>query len=254
MVKNSTYFYLGGFISLTLFISFISLFLYMMLSSSKQKIYALKKDKYISISINISSRENKTDTKVIKEQKQTNNPVQKIQSKIEKNISKNFNVENLFDDVWTKKIVLKEKKVKKIDNKIINSKVLKEIEKKIKKLDVNAKKTISTQKDKIEKDENKIEKKAVSSADEVNEYLAKINSLVYKYFKPPQNSEGHSVKAVIELTALGKVTSFRILNYSANDSLNSECEKIGRRLLRIVFPLNPKKKSSRTIVILTSKE
>ena len=93
-----------------------------------------------------------------------------------------------------------------------------------------------------------------SSGDEVNEYLAKINALVYQYFHPPENSQGHSVKALIEISAIGKVKDFRILNYSSNENLNIECEKIKSRLMSVVFPRNPQSKSSRTIVILTSKE
>jgi len=93
-----------------------------------------------------------------------------------------------------------------------------------------------------------------SSGSEVNEYLAKIQALVYKYFNVPPNSEGYSVMAYIELNSIGKVMDFRILNYSANDALNSEVDKIKNRLKSVVFPINPQNRSFNTKVILKSKE
>ena len=47
---------------------------------------------------------------------------------------------------------------------------------------------------------------------------------------------------------------FRILNYSANSSLNDECDKVKNRLMGIVFPVNPEKKTGNYIIILTAKE
>ena len=256
MVKNNIYFYLGGFISLTLFMFFVSLFLYMMFAPSKVKTFALKKDTYISISITMPTLEMKKDTKNIKSEKLKDVSTQSSVPKIKKTVPKNLNVEDLFNDVWTKKITIKKEKPKpkRVEKKLINPKVLKEIEKKIKTLDLNDKKSISENIEKIEKSVKNKKESSSSNATEINEYLAKINALVYRYFNPPQNTQGHSVKAVIELTAFGKVTDFRILSYSANDTLNKECDKIRERLVRIVFPLNPKNKSSTTIVILTSKE
>ena len=93
-----------------------------------------------------------------------------------------------------------------------------------------------------------------SKAFEVNEYLAKIQALVYKYFYPPANSQGNTVKAVITLSAIGKVQDFRILNYSVNKSLNDECDKVKNRLLNVVFPKNPQHVSGTYTIILTAKE
>lgn len=98
------------------------------------------------------------------------------------------------------------------------------------------------------------EQKAASTAQEVNEYLAKIQAIVYQYFHVPANTQGHSVKSVIELNALGKMIDFRILNYSQSSALNAEVDKIKERLKNVVFPVNPQNRSSRTVVILISKE
>ncbi|MBL4730855.1 MAG: TonB C-terminal domain-containing protein [Sulfurimonas sp.] len=96
------------------------------------------------------------------------------------------------------------------------------------------------------------ENKKTSSGDEVNEYLAKIQAIVYKHFIPPANSEGNSVKVVIELSTYGKLLDFRIIQDSSNQALNLECAKIKDRLRGVLFPMNPEGKSSRTVVNIIS--
>jgi len=238
MVKRSFYFYLSGFISLGLFSLVLSTFFYMIFLNKKLNSYALKKENYISISIVIPKIVQSTRSMDKQEKKRT-----KI---VEEKQVKNINVEDLFNNVWTKDIV-KEKQKKE------NTKRLLEIQKKIKTAELN--KVESLKKKISAKNNKKSDKDAkLSTANEVNEYLAKINALVYQHFTPPLNSQGHSVKAVIELSVIGKVVNFRILNYSANEFLNKECEKIKERLKSVIFPINPQNKPSRTIVILTSKE
>ncbi len=222
-MDNNTNFYFSGFIAFALFTLFFLLFAVLLFNPQSSKTFALKKDKFISISLMTS----KVEIAKIKEQA------------IEEPVGENIDVNNLFSDVWTKKIT--PKKVKQKD-----SKRLFEIQKKIKTSSKNDVKPISKQVSKVTKQN--------SSADEVNEYLAKIQAIVYSYFRVPANSEGSRVKTVIELDALGKVLDFRVLNYSNNDALNAEADKIRERLMYVTFPKNPEKISSRTIVILISKE
>ena len=106
----------------------------------------------------------------------------------------------------------------------------------------------------LEKIKSLEKENSASTAKEVNEYLAKIQAIVYRYFTVPPNSEGNSVKSVIEINAFGKMSDFRILKYSNNSALNDEVDKIKERLLNVNFPINPQHKSSRTIVILISEE
>ena len=221
----------------------------MMFSSSKTKTFALKKDNYISISLSSV----KTQIKSVK--KDVAKPVKKIIKKTSIEDSPiaeapEVDIGNLFSDVWTQDIKKINKKVKKIDNKRYQK-----IEKRIKTLKVTNKASVASQViNKINTKEISDKNTNASTANEVNEYLAKIQALVYQYFYPPQNSQGHSVKAVIELSSIGKVLDFRILNYSANQALNEECDKIKSRLIGVVFPVNPQNKSDNYIVILTSKE
>ena len=107
MAKENSYFILSGLISFSLFILFLSLFFIMMFSSSKIDTYALTKDNYISISLDMVT----TPTKELK--KEIFIPVEESQSIVE---SKDVDVGDLFSDVWTKDIKITKKKIKQ-DNK-----------------------------------------------------------------------------------------------------------------------------------------
>jgi protein TonB len=224
-MDNNFNFYISGFIAFALFFLFFLFFALVLFNPQKSKTFAVKKDKFISISLVTSKVE------IPKAKKQ------KIQDPVEENID----VNNLFSDVWTKKITHK-----KETHIVKDSKRLFEIQKKIKTSSKNNVKTISQESNK--------QTRQNSTADEVNEYLAKIQAIVYSHFRVPANSEGSSVKTVIELNALGKVLDFRVLKYSSNQALNAEADMIRERLMYITFPANPEKKPSRTIVILISKE
>jgi len=235
MDRDRNLFIVSGFISISLFTIFLLLFFYMLFSSKKADIFALKKDNYISISINTTINK----TKAFKHYKKKQ--ISKNSNEATSEISEPVDIENLFSDVWTRKIKQKTKKVKKVD-----AKRLQQIQKKSKLLNESKVENISNIV------QSKVENPSISN--EVNEYLARIQSLVYEHFFPPQNSQGYSVRAVIELSSIGKVMDFRILNYSANSSLNTECDKIKARLMGVMFPVNPNKRSKSYIIILKSKE
>jgi len=237
--SNTSYFYISGFISVSLFAFFLSLIIFMLFSKSNIDIYALKKDNYISISLEMPQTETSSVNKSIA------TPVVQ-ESVIEPS---DVNIEDLFSDVWTKKI----QKTKKIEKKVDNKRLI-EIGRKSKKIDKNSVRPVSETSNDNTKFKKSDDSQKASTANAVNEYLAKIQALVYQNFVPPPNSQGHTVKAVIELSAIGKVMDFRILVYSANSSLNDECDKIKQRLIGVLFPANPQNKSGNYIVMLTSKE
>jgi len=240
MDKSNKYFYISGFLSVTLFLSLLFIALYMLVISDKVKIFALEKDNYISVSIDMVVKKSK---KIIKKSPLIINEKDTSVSK------KNVNIDNLFSDVWTKKIKNVDIKPKKIDTRR-----LQEISKQTKTAKQNKVSSVSDIFESIKTQEISDEESSESKAFEVNEYLAKIQALVYKYFHPPTNSEGNSVKSVITLSAIGKVQDFRILNYSANEALNRECDKIKSRLLNVVFPKNPDNKSGTYTITLISQE
>jgi len=235
MDNTQKYFYLSGFISLSIFTLFLTLFFYMIFHSSKIDTFAFNKDTFISISL---------DTVKVKAQK-SKKSAKSITPIVEKSvIPQNLDVNDLFSDVWTKKIVKSKPK---------NKRRIAEIEKKLQTTTENRVEKF----DKLIIDRESTESDEVvssSTANEVNEYLAKIQAIVYKNFHVPPNSQGHSVKAHIMLNTLGRLIDFRILTYSENQELNNEADKIKQRLQNVIFPINPQNKSSDTIVILTSKE
>ena len=235
MDNNSRYFYISGFISLSLFIAFLIAFIYMMFSVSNMKIYGYKKKNYISVSIQTVPAKHRSSKKIMKS------------SPTSTSSSKNIDINSLFNDVWTKKIT----------NKVIEpkeKKAIKKIQQHISQTKPKNVESVTEKLKELESTQTKNEQSATSSAKEVNEYLAKIQDIVYQHFNVPPNSEGNSVKTVIELDPFGKLIDFRILSYSNNEVLNQEAQRIKERLKSVVFPVNPKHRSSKTIVILISKE
>ncbi|WP_226960569.1 TonB C-terminal domain-containing protein [Sulfurimonas paralvinellae] len=208
----------------------------MMFVVKNQPTYALTKDKFIAVSIVMPKNIAKFTSSVA------------LPSSSSKSVSQDIDVNDLFSDVWTQKIKHTQKKKK------VNSKRIADIAKKIKTADKNKINSVSEKIGKLDMQESDKNTQQTSSADEVNEYLAKIQAIVYQHFNVPPNSEGNSVKTVIELDPFGHMTDFRILSYSANEALNAEADRIKERLKSVVFPKNPTGKSSRTIVVLISKE
>ena len=208
----------------------------MLFTTKEQKSYALTKKNYVSVSI--------VTPKNIAKFSSSASAVKSLS----KSVSKDIDVNDLFSDVWTQKIATKPKLKK------VNSKRIQDIAKKIKVSDANSVNSISKKIEKIDESKDNKDKEKISAANEVNEYLAKIQSIVYQYFNVPPNTEGNSVKTVIELDPLGRLIDFRVLNYSANAALNDEVDKIKERLKNVVFPKNPQNSSSKTIVVLISKE
>ncbi len=243
MAENRTLFIASGITSLSLFSAILFLFIYMMFSSKDPSIFALQKDNFISVSIEIPVVKVK-EVKAVKAKQQVVDPVEVTSEEAE------IDIDNLFSDVWTKKIKKIVPKKKKT-----NTRRIQEIEKKIAVKETNQRNDITDKINNLENlDLNEDKDNSASTATEVNEYLAKIQALVYKYFYPPQNSQGHSVKAVIQLSSIGKVLDFRVLNYSANSSLNNECDKVKSRLMSVIFPINPQNKSGNYTILLKSEE
>lgn len=241
MDRDNNYFYISGFLSLFIFIFFSSIIVFMIVSSDKVKTFALKKDNYVSVSIDMPKVVTSSPKQMAEE------PV--VENKIIPEKAKDVNIDNLFSDVWTKSIQKPKEQEKKINNRL-----LQEIQKKINTSENNSVESLSKKVKSIDKAKVDDQNSKTSTADEVNEYLAKIQALVYEHFYPPSNSEGNSVKAVIELSSIGKLLDFRILTYSSNSSLNSECDKIKGRIINLIFPVNPNNSSGKYTITLTSEE
>jgi len=242
-MDNKKYFILSGFISITLFLTLLASFFYIFYIQ-KPKTFGMTKKTYISISLENIKDVRKTKSSVKKETTQ-----KKVKTKVKKNVpdavEEDIDIDDLFDNVWTKKI--NKKNVKKTD--------IKRLEKIKKSIDLN--KVLKKDDSKLKKGKNSTKSKSsLSSGEEINQYLGKIQAIVYNNFNPPPNSQGNSVEALIVLSPLGRLIDFRILRYSKNEALNVECDKIKERLKNVVFPKNPKneKISYKILLIAELKE
>jgi len=223
----------------------------MMYLSSKQEVFAMKKDNYVSVSLDLVNT--KTDTKKQKKDHTLSLPPQedlKQDIKETQNDAKDIDVGDLFNNVWTKDISKqKEEKKKPTDNKRFQ-----EIQKKLEKSKKRDAESTSEKIQHLTEGELAKTQKKQSTGNVVNEFHAKIQAIVYQYFSPPLNSHGNSVRAVLELDAYGNMLDFRILNYSNNQFLNDEANRIKARLRGVAFPAHPKNKSGRYTIILKAEE
>ena len=234
MVREEKYFYISGFISLSIFLTFLFLFAGLLFSVNTTKTYGLKKDNFVSISL---------ATPVMIKQLSQKKSTQAISIPESSEVSKNVDVNDLFSDVWTQKI-------NHTKPKEVNSKRMQEISKRVQ---TSKQKEVASLSDKIQSIDtstNDKERQSSSSAEEVNEYLAKIQAIVYDSFSPPMNSEGNVVKIVIEIDPIGKMLDFRVLNYSSNEALNNEADRMKQKLSSVIFPKNPEHQKSRVIIQL----
>ncbi len=254
--REDRYFYISGLISISLFITVVFLFGFVIFHKSTIDTFAMQKDNYISVSLNMdvvipTQNDAKPDPKPSPEAEIIPEPepepvVEEIESTPE---PVNTDVSSLFDDVWTQSADTKvEKKVEKVDTKRLAA-IEKRIKTKETKKTQKASDTIKTLE--LVKPSIEVVGASVSTAPEVNEYLAKIHGQVKAKFYPPASSEGESAKVRVTLDANGNVTGYRVLVYSGSNIFNEEVDRLHSRLKRMTFPENPDGKSISLVIILT---
>jgi protein TonB len=214
--------------------------------------YALTKDNFVSISLDaIQSSElikPKSDTKS-SEEKPKESALPKAKPVETKN--KKMDINDLFSSVKTQDI---KKETKKEEIKKEQKRVTEEPKSKPKSDDTTRSESLQSKLEKLSSDTKSSEAKKVSSGSEINEYNAKIQALVYEHFYPPSNSEGRRVRVVVVLNPLGKMTDFRVLEYSDHEGLNEEIRSLKSRLESLVFPKSPNGKSQQLILVLIPEE
>ena len=257
---NTRYFYISGLLSFALFFAVVFMFGFVLFHKSTVDTFAMQEDNYISVSLNmvippvVSKNDAKPDPTPTPVAETPPEPVpEPAVEEIEATPEPiDTDVSSLFDDVWTQsadtKVVKKEEKV--------DTKRLAAIEKRIKTKEVKKSqkasdkiKTLTLTKPSIE-----VVGASVSTAPEVNKYLAKIHAQVKSKFFPPASTEGSSAKVRVTLDASGHVTSYRVLVYSGSSIFNEEVDRLERRLKRIKFAENPEGKSISLEIILTVEE
>ena len=259
MVQSSSddrYFYISGFISITLFTTVVFLFGIVIFHKSTIDTFAMQKDNYISVSLNMdmvtpTKNEAKPDPKPTPKQEVIPEPepepaVEEIENTPE---PVNTDVSSLFDDVWTQSADTKvQKKEEKVDTKRLAA-----IEKRIKTKETKKSQKASEKIKTLQLVQPSIEVvgASVSTAPEVNKYLAKIHAQVKSKFYPPASTEGESAKVRVRIDAYGSIISYRVLVYAGSNIFNEEVDRLERRLKQMTFPKNPDGKPISLEIILT---
>jgi len=264
MVNDSKYFYLSGLISFIFFSLVAITFIYLIVIQDKIKTFALKKDSFISISLNnidTSKFDTKKPIKKLKPKPTINkNPkeIKKKEIKVESelkttpDVKKTPSLSNMFSQVKTKKITHKTKKpIKKIDTKRIAN-----LTKRIHATKTTAKSEANEKIEQVDLKEKKSEVggESVSRAPEVDEFLAKVHSFVYSNFHPSTQSANQMAKVRIWLSSSGRMSEFKVLVSSSDISLNSEIDSLRQRLENMNFPIHPENKATVIDIILKAKE
>ncbi len=205
----------------------------MVLINDTVKNYALKKDKYVKVSIDLT--QNKPEKKQKKQVKKKQIDIVKKEKKREKPIAKKADFSSLFSNVKAQKIV--HKKIKQKEQKVDTAQI-KQMQKRIqttKKRDSNANKAIESLE--ISKSSDNKNSKTISTANEIDKIMAKITQIIYSRFIVDSTMLGNIVTIRIKIDASGKLILYRILQTSSSESLNSEAIKLEKRLLHVTFPV-----------------
>ena len=246
--NDDYYFYLGGFVSFTLFLVFSTLFVLFIMDKNRVKKIELSSSDYIAVnldSIPLAPPKKITKTKQVKEELEKEEALETIA--VPKQV--NTDLSSLFGEVKTKKLV-KRNKTKKT---AVDDKFMKKIKKRIK--TKNTKQVKSTEASSLVKN-LKLSKEHIKvvgdSSGVVDEYLAKIHGEIYAKFYPPVESVGKSAKVRLEIDAYGVLVSFRVIS-SSGDGLFDEAVDACLNALH-QFATHPENKAISLDIILTAKE
>ncbi len=246
--NQERYFFLSGLISLTFFIVLVGLVGYSIHLTPKIEQFAMVQSDIINVSISLS------DTKVTEENipEPIITPVEAATAqKQEEGVVEPEPVADI-SDLFAQ--IKPDKSPKKSKEDIKRQEQLNLLEK-----DILEKKETSRFSDKISKvDLAKPSVKMVaqggSTGPLVNEYHAKIQGLVYTYFRPPSGTAGEVARIRMKISSSGKLMEYRVISYSRNGSFNGEVDWLKERLAGIRFPEHPDGREAILEFILTAKE
>ncbi len=239
--KNDSYFYLSGLLSFLLFALVFVLAFTVIAEEERLISFAMKKDTVVTISL-----DNLKTKKIVKK----NRPQPKSSPKpkvVEKTSTPD--ISSLFASVNAKK-VQKKKKVEKVK---INKEILKKLNKKAESVEKN--KIVDANEKIKELDFSKVEipqeAQSDSTADEVNEYYARVQALVYDNFFPVNSQDSAKVKICIGSN--GTLLRYVVVQYSNSTAFNSEVDSVKDRLASVSMPKPPSEKNSCFALRLTAK-
>ncbi|MBV5321790.1 MAG: TonB C-terminal domain-containing protein [Sulfuricurvum sp.] len=245
--NQERYFFLSGLISISFFMSLLFITGYSVIIAPKTEQFAMIKSDVINVSIAISestaTEQPAIETAVADE---ISEPVPE-EEKVAK-VEPVPDISDLFSQVKPEKVDKKKKddtarreELNALEKDLLNQKENSRFVEKVNKVE-------------LAKPSVKMVSQGGSSGPIVNEYHAKIQGLVYTYFRPPSGSAGEVARVRMNISASGKLISYKVIRYSGNGVFNGEVDWLKDRLSTIRFPEHPEGKEAVLEFILTAKE
>lgn len=247
--NQERYFFLSGLLSIALFITLLFLVGYSLTVSPKIEQFAMTESAYISVSISPNVA---TPTKPIEPEAQLPSPAPESEpAPIEESAPPPEAVPEI-SDLFSQ--VKPQKKLKKTSEESKRREELSALEKEVLTHKETPRFSDKVSKVELAKPSVKMVPQGGSTGPMVNEYHAKIQGLVYTYFRPPAGSAGEMARVRMSISASGKLIGYKVIRYSGNGSFNSEVDWLKDRLNAISFPEHPDGKDAVLEFILTAKE
>lgn len=240
--NQERYFFLSGLISITLFVVLLFLAGYSLAVSPAIEQFAMTQSEYVSVSIMEPSNEvqKSPEPQAVLEKSE---PVQEEERSVEPEPVPE--ISDLFaqvkPDITPKKKPEENKQLNALEKEVLERKESPRFSDKVSKVE-------------LAKPSVKMIPQGGSSGPLVNEYHAKIQALVYTYFRPPSGTAGEAARIRMKISAAGKLISYKVMSYSGNGSFNGEVDWLKDRLNSTRFPEHPDGKDAVLECILMAKE
>lgn len=244
--QQERYFFLSGIISISFFAVLVFLAVYTLLVPSQIDSYAMTQSEIVNISIAIAEPTEEKEA-VVQESSEVSEatPEEEAEMTQEEPVPE---ISDLFSQVKVDKTPKKREEEQKRRDELNN------LEKEL--LQTKEHSSLSEKVNKVElaRPSVKMVPQGGSTGPLVNEYHAKIQGLVYTYFRPPSGSAGEMARIRMKLSASGRLIEYKILRFSKNGSFNHEVEWLKDRLNTVRFPEHPEGRDAVLEFILTAKE
>lgn len=244
--NQERYFFLSGIISISLFAVLVLLAGYTLLVPPQIDSYAMTQSEIVNISIAIAEPTEEKEA-VVQESSEVSEatPEEEAEMTREEPVPE---ISDLFSQVKVDKTPKKREEEHKRRDELNN------LEKELLQTKEHSSFLEKVNKVELAKPSVKMVPQGGSTGPLVNEYHAKIQGLVYTYFRPPSGSVGEMARIRMKLSASGRLVEYKILRFSKNGPFNHEVEWLKDRLSTVRFPEHPEGRDAVLEFILTAKE
>ena len=244
--QQERYFFLSGIISISFFAVLVFLAGYTLLVPSQIDSYAMTQSEIVNISIAIAEPTEEKEA-VVQESSEVSEatPEREAEMTQEEPVPE---ISDLFSQVKVDKTPKKREEEHKRRDELNN------LEKELLQTKEHSSFLEKVNKVELAKPSVKMVPQGGSTGPLVNEYHAKIQGLVYTYFRPPSDTAGQSARVRIVISPNGKLLGYRVLSYSGSSAFNTEVDWLKDRLNGVRFPEHPEGKEAVLEFILMAKE